>query len=127
MVKASISRICVPWFDSYNKVNFFTNTHNSKIKFIFFSSEINQLEIINQSVLRMFIKPYNFVLFTSHTRDLENFSVVSVLAFILPTPGGGVVKVTKDHKKISCLMGPYNTVSWNHYIYNHDWRRRRML
>ena len=67
----------------------------------------------------MFIKPYNFVLFTSHTRDLENFSVVSVLAFILPTPGGGVVKVTKDHKKISCLMGPYNTDSGNHYINNH--------
>jgi hypothetical protein len=67
----------------------------------------------------MFIKPYNFVLFTSHTRDLENFSVVSVLAFILPTPGGGVVKVTKDHKKISCLIGPYNTVTGNHYIYNH--------
>ena len=67
----------------------------------------------------MFIKPYNFVLFTSHTRDLENFSVVSVLAFILPTPGGGVVKVTKDHKKISCLMGPYNTETGNHYIYNH--------
>jgi hypothetical protein len=58
----------------------------------------------------MFIKPYNFVLFTSHTRDLKNFSVVSVLAFILPTPGGGVVKVTKDHKKISCLMGPYGTI-----------------
>jgi hypothetical protein len=67
----------------------------------------------------MFIKPYNFVLFTSHTRDLENFSVVSVLAFILPTPGGGVVKMTKDHKKISCLMGSYNTVTGNHYIYNH--------
>jgi hypothetical protein len=75
------------------KVHFLTNIHNSKIKFIFFLSEINQLEIINQSVLRMFIKPYNFVLFTSHMRDLENFSVVSVLAFILPTPGGGVVKV----------------------------------
>ena len=67
----------------------------------------------------MFIKPYNFVLFTSLTWDLENFSVVSVLAFILPTPGGGVVKVTKDHKKISCLMGPYKTVTGNHYIYNH--------
>jgi hypothetical protein len=50
---------------------------------------------------------------------LQNFSVVSVLAFILPTPGGGVVKVTKDHKKISCLMGPYNTDSGNHYINNH--------
>jgi hypothetical protein len=44
------------------KVHFLTNIHNSKIKFIFFSSEINQLEIINQSVLRMFIKPYNSVL-----------------------------------------------------------------
>jgi hypothetical protein len=74
----------------------------------------------------MFIKPYNFVLFTSHTRDLENFSVVSVLAFILPTPGGGVVKVTKDHKKISCLMGPYNTVTRNHYIYNHGANQHRV-
>jgi hypothetical protein len=42
-----------------------------------------------------------------------------VLAFILPTPGRGVVKVTKDHKKISWLMGPYNTETGNHYIYTH--------
>jgi hypothetical protein len=65
----------------------------------------------------MFIKPYNFVLFTSHTRDLENYSVVSMLAFILPTPGGGVVKVTKDHKKSAALWD--NTVTGNHYTYNH--------
>ncbi|EFX87604.1 hypothetical protein DAPPUDRAFT_96782 [Daphnia pulex] len=31
----------------------------------------------------------------------------------------GAVAGTKDHKKISCLMGPYNTDSGNHYIYNH--------
>jgi hypothetical protein len=61
--------------------------------------------------------PYHFVLIT---RGLENFSVVSVLAFTLPTPGRGALAVTKDHKKISCLMGPYNTETGNHYIYNHD-------
>ena len=53
------------------------------------------------------------------TRDLENFCVVSVLAFPLPTPGRGAVAVTKDHKNISCLMGPYNTETGNDYIYNH--------
>ena len=37
------------------------------------------------------------------TRDLENFSVVSVLAFTLPTPGRGAVAVTKDHKKSAAL------------------------
>jgi hypothetical protein len=42
--------------------------------------------------------------------------VVSVLAFTLPTPGRGAVAVTKDHKKISCLMGPYNTDSGNQLI-----------
>jgi hypothetical protein len=42
--------------------------------------------------------------------------VVSVLAFTLPTPGRGAVAVTKDHKKISCLMGPYNTGIGNQTI-----------
>ena len=32
-----------------------------------------------------------------------NFSVVSVVAFTLLTPGRGAVAITKDHKKISCL------------------------
>jgi hypothetical protein len=32
---------------------FLTHIHISNIKFIFFSSEMNQLEIIDQSVLRM--------------------------------------------------------------------------
>jgi hypothetical protein len=32
-----------------------------------------------------------------------NFSVVSVLAFPLPTPGRGAVAVTKDHKKSAAL------------------------
>ena len=46
----------VPWFDSSQSPYFIlTNIHNSKIKFIFLKSEMNQLEIINQSVLRMFI------------------------------------------------------------------------
>jgi hypothetical protein len=72
-------------------------------------------------------RPITVFLFLVCARDLENFSVVSVLAFTLPTPGRGAVAVTKDHKKISCLMGPYNTETGNHYIYNHDfdqgWRR----
>jgi hypothetical protein len=70
-----------------------------------FKSNPNQIQI-NIRPLDLANPPnpiQNFVLFTSHTRDFENFSVVSVLAFILPTPGGGVVKVTKDHKKSAAL------------------------
>ncbi len=38
-------------------------------------------------------------IFNHNNISIENFNVVSVLAFPLPTPGRGTVKVTKDHKK----------------------------
>jgi hypothetical protein len=72
---------------------------------------MNQLEIKNQSVLRMFIIALHLCFVYEPYEGLsvfQNFSVVSVLAFILPTPGRGVVKITKGHKKISCLIG-HNT------------------
>ena len=81
---------------------------------------MNQLEIINQSVLRIFIIDLQLCFVYEPFEVLtENFSVVSVLAFVLSTPGRGAAAVTKDHKKISCLMGPYKTETGNHYIYNH--------
>jgi hypothetical protein len=78
-----------------------------------FSSEMNQLEIINQSVLRKFIIALQLCFVYEPYEGLRKFHVVSVFAFPLPTPGRGAVKVTKDHKKISCQMEPYNTDSGN--------------
>ena len=56
MDKTLYSRSRDSWFDSLlGRFFILTHIHISNIKFIFFSSEMNQLEIINQSVLRMFI------------------------------------------------------------------------
>jgi hypothetical protein len=56
MDKTLYSKSRVKWFDSILGRFFIrTHIHISNIKFIFFSSEMNQLEIINQSGLRMFI------------------------------------------------------------------------
>jgi hypothetical protein len=82
-----------------------------KLNLFVLSSESNQLEIINQSVLRMFIIALQLCFVYEPYEGL--FSVVSVLAFTLPTPGRGAVAVIKDHKKISYLMEPYNTDSGN--------------
>ena len=79
---------------------------------LFFLSVMNQLEIINQSVLRMFKLCFVY-------EGLRKFQCCFSVSFRPSNTRSRGCQSYQRSQKISCLMGPYNTETGNHYIYNH--------
>jgi hypothetical protein len=70
---------------------------------------MNQLEIINQSVLRMFIIALQLCFVYEPYEGLRKFHCCFSVSFHPSNTRSRAVEVTKDHTKISCPI-PYGTL-----------------